>query len=60
MVNFLNPKLTKMKRNMTYKSLFEILKEKYEKIYYSRKFENCKQNMKKTWDTKKQIIVKTK
>ena len=60
MVNFLNPKLTKMKRNMTYKSLFEILKEKYKKIYYSRKFENCKQNMKKTWDTKKQIIVKTK
>ena len=30
------------KKYKTYKSLFEILKEKSEKIYYSRKLENCK------------------
>ena len=48
------------KKYKTYKSLFEILKEKSKKIYYSRKLENCKQNMKKTWDTIKQIIGKTK
>ena len=48
------------KKYKTYKSLFEILKEKSKKIYYSRKLENCKQNMKKTWDTIKQVIGKTK
>ena len=55
MINFLNPKLTKTKRNV-----FEILKEKSEKNYYWRKLENCKQNMKETWDTINQIIGKTK
>ena len=50
-----------MKRNIRHIiSLFEILKEKSEKICYSRKLENCKQNMKKTWDTIKQVIRKTK
>ena len=48
------------KKYKAYKSLFKILKEKSKKIYYSRKLENCKQNMKKTWDTIKQIIGKTK
>ena len=33
----------------TYKSLFEVLKENSKKVYYSRKLENCKQNMEKTW-----------
>ena len=48
------------KKYKTYKSLFEILNEKYKKNYYSRKLENCEQNMKKTWDTIKQVIGKTK
>ena len=48
------------KKCKTYKSLFEILKEKSKNNYYSRKLENCKQNMKKTWDTIKQVIGKTK
>ena len=48
------------KKYKSYKSLFEILKEKSKKIYYSRKLENCKQYVKKTWDTIKQIIGKTK
>ena len=48
------------KKYKTYKSLFKILKEKSKKIYYSRKLENCKQNMKKTLDTIKQVIGKTK
>ena len=48
------------KKYKTYKFLFEVLREKFEKIYYSRKLENCKQNMKKTWDTIKQVIGKTK
>ena len=48
------------KKYKTYKSLFEILKEKSKKNYYWRKLQNRKQNMKKTWDTIKQIIGKTK
>ena len=42
---------------MTYKSSFEFLKEKSNKLHYSRKLVNCKQNIKKTWDT---VIGKTK
>ena len=48
------------KKYKAYKSLFKILKEKSKKIYYSRKLENCKQNMKKTLGTIKQVIGKTK
>ena len=44
----------------TYNSLFEILKEKSKKFYYSRKLDSCKQNMKKTWDTVKEVIGKSK
>ena len=59
-----NEYYTKTKQNekkyKTCKSLFKILKEKSKKIYYSRKFEKCKKNMKKTWDTIKQVIGKTK
>ena len=61
----LNDKCLKSKTNenekkyKTYKSLFEILKVKSKNIYYSRKLENCKQNIKKTWGTIKQIIGKT-
>lgn len=29
------------------------------KFYYLKKLDNCKQNMKKTCDTKKEVIVKT-
>ena len=59
MINFLNPKLTKMTRNIKHKSLFEILKEESKKNY-SRKLENSTENMKKTWDAIKQVIGKTK
>ena len=44
------------KKYKAYNSLFEIRK----KIYYSRKLDSCKQNMKKTWDTIKEVIGKTK
>ena len=43
-----------------YKSLFEIPKEKSKKFYYLRKLGSCKQNIKKTWDTIKGVIGKTK
>ena len=48
------------KKYKVYKSLFEILKEKSERFYYSRKLDSCKQNMKKTWNTIKKVIGKTK
>ena len=48
------------KKYKTYNSLFEILKENSKKFYYSRKLDSCKQNMKKTWDTIKEVIGKTK
>ena len=44
----------------TYKSLFEIFKEKSRKFYYARQLDSCEQNMKKTWDTIKEVIGKTK
>ena len=44
----------------TYKSLFEIFKEKSRKFYYARELDSCEQNMKKTWDTIKEVIGKTK
>ena len=40
--------------------LFEIVKEKCLKLYYSRKLDSCKQNMKKTWDTIKEVIGTSK
>ena len=42
------------------KSLFEIIKEKFKKIYYSRKLDGCEQNIKKTWDLIKELLVKLK
>ena len=48
------------KKFKAYKSLFKILKEKSKKIYYSRKLDSCNQNMKKTWDTIKEVTGKTK
>ena len=44
------------KKYKAYNSLFEIRK----KIYYSRNLDSCKQNMKKTWDTVKEVIGKSK
>ena len=48
------------KKWKTCKSLFQFLKVKSKKTYYWRKLENCKQNLKRTWDTIKQVIDKTK
>ena len=48
------------KKYKAYKSLFKILKEKSKKIYYSRKLDSCNQNLKKTWDTIKEVTGKTK
>ena len=48
------------KKYETYKFLFEIVKEKCLKLYCSRKLDSCKQNMKKTWDTIKEVIGTSK
>ena len=58
---FLKSKTNKnVKKYKTCKLFFKILKEKSKKIYLSRKLDSCKQNMKKTWDTTKKVIGKTK
>ena len=49
------PKLTKMKRNIKATNLY---KENFKKFHYLRKLD--KQNFKKTWDTVKEVIGKTK
>ena len=52
-INFVSPKLTKMKRNIkSYKSSFEIHKEKSEKRYYLRKLDiwkNMEHNERNYW-----------
>ena len=48
------------KKLNTHKSLFKILKEKSKKFYYSIKLDSCSENIKKTWDTMKEVIGKTK
>ena len=40
------------KRYQDYKSLFEILKEKSKKLFYKKKLADCKNNVKKIWDTR--------
>ena len=58
---FLKSKTNKNeKKYKVYKFLFEVLKQKSKKFYYSRKLDSCKQNMKKTWDTMKEVIGKNK
>ena len=37
-----------------------ILKEKSKKVNYSRKLDSCKQNIKKTWNTIKEVISNAK
>ena len=44
----------------TYKSLFESLKKKSKKIYYTRRLENYQNDIKKLWDVFKEIIVGAK
>ena len=39
-----------------YKSLFESLKKKSKKNYYTRRLENYQNDMKKSWDVIKEII----
>ena len=48
------------KRYKDYKSLFEILKEKSKKLFYKKKLADCENNVKKTWDTIKEVIGKAK
>ena len=48
------------KRYKDYKSLFEILKEKSKKLFYKKKLADCENNVKKTWDTIKEVIGKSK
>ena len=43
-----------------YKSLFESLKRKSKKIYYTRRLENYQNDVKKSWDVIKEIIGKAK
>ena len=47
------------KRYKDYKSLFEILKEKPEKLFYKKNLTDCEYNVKKTWD-KIKVIGKSK
>ena len=59
-MNLFIPKLTIMKKKYkTYKSLFEIFKEKSKKFYYLRKLDSCKQNTRRTWNMRKEVICKT-
>ena len=39
-----------------YKSLFESLKKKSKKIFYTRRLENYQNDIKKSWDVIKEII----
>ena len=59
-INFLSPKLPKMKRNIRPKNLYLKFLKKSLKNCYLRKFDSYKHNMKKTWDTIKEVVVKTK
>ena len=43
-----------------FKNLFETIKKKFKKIYYSNKLLNCTGNIKKTWNVMKDIIEKSK
>ena len=43
-----------------YKSLFESLKKKSKKIYYTRRLENYQNDIKKSWDVIKEIICGAK
>ena len=43
-----------------YKSLFESLKKKSKKNYYTRRLENYQNDIKKSWDVIKEIIVGAK
>ena len=44
----------------TYKYLFESLKKKSKKNYYTRRLENYQNDIKKSWDVIKEIIVGAK
>ena len=43
-----------------YKSLFESLKRKSKKIYYTRRLENYQNDIKKSWDVIQEIIAGVK
>ena len=43
-----------------YKNLFEKIKKSSKKLYYQNKIEKCKNNIKTTWKTMKEIIGKSK
>ena len=48
------------KRYEDYKSLFEILNEKSKKLFCKTKLADCENNVKKKWDTIKEVIGKSK
>ena len=60
-IKFLKHKTTKtLETNKNYKNLFEKFKKIYKKHYYQNKLEKCKNNLKTTWKTMKEIIGKSK
>ena len=59
--NFLKHKTTKtLETSKNYKNLFEKLLKSYKKHYYQNKLEKCKNNLKTTLKTMKEIIGKSK
>ena len=48
------------KRYKDCRSLFKILKEKSKKLFDKKKLMDCENNVKKTWDTIKEVIGKSK
>ena len=58
---FLKHKTTKtLETYKNYKNLFEKIKKSSKKHYYQNKLEKCKNNLKTTWKTMKEIIRKSK
>ena len=43
-----------------YKSLFESLKKKFKKNYYTRRLENYQNDIKKSWDVIKEITLESR
>ena len=58
---FLKPKTTKtLETYRSYKNLFEKIRKSSKKHYYQNKIEKCKNNLKTTWKTMKEIIGRSK
>ena len=58
---FLKHKTTKtLETYKNYKNLFEKIKKSSKRLYYQNKLEKCKNSIKTTWKTMKEIIGKSK